>query len=1161
MPSSLALTDLFPGESEMAALMRKHDWAASAIGPVEAWPQSLRTAVSICLASRFPILIWWGPELVKLYNDAYVPMLGDKHPRALGAPGREVWPEIWEIIGPMLTGVIERGEATWSDDQMLPLQRKGFTEECYFTFSYSPIRDEDGAIGGIFTAVAETTERVIGERRLATLRDLAAQSMPADSAEAACAAAARVLAANPHDIPVALLYLVDAGRRQARLVGAAGISAGAEASPEVVDLGQADAACWPLAQVARTGEPVVLETLSGCCANLPGGAWPEPPAKALILPVILPGYSQPAAILVAAASPRRTLDGSYRAFFDLVAGQIAAAIAEARAYEEERRRAEALAELDRAKTAFFSNVSHEFRTPLTLLLGPLQELLGGTGAEVPPAAREQIALAHRNGQRLLKLVNTLLDFARIEAGRMQAVFEPVDLAALTADLASVFRSAIERAGLRLVVDCQPLPEPVYVDPEQWEKIVLNLLSNALKFTFEGEIAVQLTWHGDHATLSVRDTGVGIPADELPRLFERFHRVRNTRGRSVEGSGIGLALVQELVRLHGGTIAVESQIGEGTTFTVSLPAGTAHLPPGRIAAERTQATALGAAPYVEEALRWLPDEPRPESLPVPLEAVPAGWPGAPARGTGGPPARILLADDNADMRDYLVRLLGRQWSVQAVADGEAALAAARAQPPDIVLADVMMPGLDGFALLKALRADPRLQQTPVILLSARAGEEARVEGLEAGADDYLVKPFSARELVARVGAHLELMRVRAEAARREQALREEAERAHEGAERERQRLYNLLMEAPAAICLMQGPEHRFALANPRYRALVGGRELIGRTVREALPEIAGQGFYELLDRVYQTGEPYIGNEQRVLLDRSGSGTLEEVYLNFIYQPTHDAGGRIDGILVHAVEVSEEVRARQEAQRLADENARLYREAQEVLRTRDAFVGAISHDLKSPLTTVLGVTQLLDRRARREPAVESSRLLHSLGIVGAAGTRMLAMVSELVDLSRMQSGQPLELDLSPVDLVAAARRCVEETRQTARQHTIRLSAEVPELVGVWDRPRIERVIANLLSNAVKYSPNGGAVHVAVTREDEGAGWAVLRVSDSGIGIPAAELPHVFERFYRGSNVAGRIAGAGIGLAGAKQIVDQHGGTISVESREGEGTTFTVRLPLAG
>ncbi|MDZ4874956.1 MAG: Sensor histidine kinase RcsC [Chroococcidiopsis cubana SAG 39.79] len=416
-----------------------------------------------------------------------------------------------------------------------------------------------------------------------------------------------------------------------------------------------------------------------------------------------------------------------------------------------------------AMRAFFSNVSHEFRTPLTLLLSSIQETLSDRTYPLTPTQQEQLQLADRNAMRLLKLVNTLLDFSRIEAGRVEAVYEPTDLATFTAELASVFRSAIERTSLHLAIDCPPLPEPIYVDREMWEKIVLNLISNAFKFTFTGAITVRLHQVGDWVELAVQDTGIGVPAAEIPRLFERFHRVKGAQGRTFEGSGIGLSLVQELVKLHGGTLKVSSVEGEGSCFSVFIPTGRAHLPAERIGANRTiTSTAIGAFPYVEEVLQWLPQE----DLRLPIADF--GLDRNSNEQTKNlksqipnPKSQILLVDDNADMRDYLKRLLSQRWQVETAANGAIALNLIQQQLPDLVLTDVMMPEMDGFALLEALRADPVTKSIPIILLSARAGEEATIEGLEAGADDYLIKPFSARELVARVETQLQMSRLRQE----------------------------------------------------------------------------------------------------------------------------------------------------------------------------------------------------------------------------------------------------------------------------------------------------------------------------------------------------------------------------------------------------------------
>jgi PAS domain S-box-containing protein len=844
----------------MAALMRAYDWSQTPLGPVSEWPQSLKTAVSICLNSRFPILLWWGPDLTILYNDAYRPILGKtKHPRALGSPGREIWPEVWEIIGPMLESVLATGQATWSDDQLLVLDRNGYLEEAYFTFSYSSIRDESGHVGGVFTAVNETTLRVIGERRLRTLRDLGAL-LEASTAEEACRLAMTVLSENEADVPFALLYLLNDDSTQAALVASMGLEAGTPLSPLCMGLegGETPEGQWPLAEVLRSGKLLSLHAMRAQFGKLPSGPWTDSPNEALVLPIMAAGRERPAAILVAGVSSARLLDEEYRSFFNLVASHIGAAVTKARAYEEERRRAEALAELDRAKTTFFSNVSHEFRTPLTLMLGPIEDALA---SESRALQGESLETVHRNSLRLLKLVNTLLDFSRIEAGRIQARYEPTDLATYTAELASVFRSAVEKAGMRLIIDCSPLPEPVFIDQDMWEKIVLNLLSNAFKFTLEGEIRVRLRERNGQAVLTVQDTGAGISAEQLPHIFERFHRVEGLRARTHEGTGIGLALVQELVKLHGGAIAVESAVGAGTTFTLTIPLGKAHLSPERISAPVTLAsTSLGAEAFVEEALRWLPEESQAVVASPYTTAEVASLSGQSRTEEAGR-ARILMADDNADMREYVRRLLHPHYDILAVANGKEALRSVQAARPDLVISDVMMPELDGFGLLHTLRNNPYTASIPFILLSARAGEEARIEGLSAGADDYLIKPFSARELLARVSAHLELARVRREA--------EEAIRQSEA------QLQTLLASAPLGIYLVDS-DFRIRAINPTARAAFGDIPgLIGRDFDEVIHILWDKEYADEIVRRYrhtlETGEPY--NTPEWIEERRDRGIIE------------------------------------------------------------------------------------------------------------------------------------------------------------------------------------------------------------------------------------------------------------------------------------------------
>ncbi len=900
------------GNSELAALIRAHDWTATSLGPPSRWPATLKTAVRIMLASRQPFWIGWGPELVYLYNDAYKSIIGGKHPWALGQPTAIVWREIWRDIEPLLRTALSGTQGTYVEAQRLIMERNGYPEETYYTFSYSPIPDEGGRPGGIICANTDDTRRVVGERQVSLLRELGAQTANARALSAVCVRAAQALATNPFDLPFALIYVAEQNDPATfLLMGSSGAPVGHPVAPPSIDRA---AASWPLHDAVSGHVVRVIEALDVPRAGepWPTGGWTVPPARAAIVPFVTPGGSGRAGALVAGLNPFRLLDDSYQGFLMLAAGQLAASISAAEVFEQERRRAEALAELDKAKTLFFSNVSHELRTPLTLMLGPVAEVL--ESADLSSEHRERLEAARRNSQRLLKLVNSLLDFSRIEAGRIRARFEPTDLAGFTSELVSVFRSAIERAGMRLVVDCAPLKEPVYVDRDMWEKVVLNLLSNAFKYTLEGEIAVSLRQDAERAVLAVRDTGTGIPARELPHVFERFHRVAGARGRTQEGTGIGLSLVQELIKLHGGSVHVESVEGHGSTFTVCVPLGRAHLPTAHVVPDSASTvSATGAAAYVDEALRWIPDASGETATSVLHESPPVEDAVSPTRG-----ARILLADDNADMREYVRRLLAPSWHIEAVADGEAALRAARRQPPDLIIADVMMPRLDGFGLLREIRDDQTLRHVPVVMLSARAGEEARIDGLAAGADDYLVKPFSSRELLARVRSQLEMAHLRRE---HDQQMRRVLDSMSDGVQIvDRDWRFTFMNAAARLILAEQG-------LDPDY--------LIGKHLwDDAFPDAARSTAADEL--------------RRVMSERTAA-------MFETYYPSWDRWFSVravpieeGGIAVHFQDISQRKELEAQRQRLADEEAGLRRDAEALYELSRAIAGEL--DLRTVIQRV-------------------------------------------------------------------------------------------------------------------------------------------------------------------------------------------------------------------
>jgi signal transduction histidine kinase/PleD family two-component response regulator len=1162
----------FAGGGEMGRRIRGHDWAGNALGTIETWPRALRTALRIMLSSRYAMWLAWGRDLTFFCNDAYLPTLGQKQ-GWLGASAKTVWAEIWPDIGPRIERVLRTGEATWDEGLLLFLERSGYPEETYHTFSYSPAPEDDAGIGGMLCVVAEETERVIGERRLATLRDLASALAAARGEAAVRAAAETGLGRNQKDLPFTLLYMFEADGA-ARLAAATGV-------PADHPLSRPDAGgiFWPSADRSPAAGLIEIENLDTIVARVggaipTGGAWRVAPRKAASLPILGQGQGTPIGFLVAGLNPFRPLDDDYAGFLHLVAGQVAAGLANARAFAEERRRADALAELDRAKTAFFSNVSHEFRTPLTLMLAPLDDALNDPFYDtLPDLQRERLVVAHRNSMRLLKLVNTLLDFSRIEAGRANAAYQATDLAAFTSGIAAGFRSAIERAGLSLTIANDTAVEPVYVDREMWEKIVLNLLSNAFKFTFEGGIEVRVARTAVGAALTVRDSGVGIPPGELPRLFERFHRIEGQKSRSFEGSGIGLALVAELVRLHGGTIDVASEPGHGTAFTVTVPFGTAHLPADRIGGSGDLVPDHARIDaYVEEALGWLPDHGAIIDAAIGTAAAANGTDIADrARPT------ILLVDDNSDMRGYVQRLLEQRYKVLAVGDGRAALESIRRARPDLVLSDVMMPVLDGFGLLRAVREDPALRDLPVILLSARAGEEARAEGLDAGADDYLTKPFSARELLARVGANLGMARVREEAAAALRARTMELE--------------TVLDTVPVGVWFTYDRDGRHVQGNKTAARLLRVAE--GQNPSLSAPEGERPSHYRFFDAEHEppvgrlplhraaTGEVLTGQELKIVFDDGTSAVLL-----FQARPLLDPAGTIVGTIAAAIDVTERKQAEDALLRLNDaledlvaERTRALLEANERLKAEMAereraeenlrqsqkmeavgqLTGGLAHDFNNLLTGIIGSLELLQTRAAQGRIADLGRYIAA---ARGACDRAASLTHRLLAFSRRQTLQPKTVSANR--LIAGMEELIRRTIGPA------IHLEVVKAVGLWntlcDPNQLENVLLNLCINARDAMPDGGRLTIetenchldartARQRDLEPGQYIGVYVTDTGVGMPPDVLTRAFDPFFTTKPLG---QGTGLGLSMTYGFARQSGGQARIYSEVGQGTSVKLYLP---
>lgn len=716
---------IFACAGEMAQRCAELDWSRTSLGPSTRWPSSLRTIVAMVLRSRFPMIITWGEDFVMIYNDAYIPTLGAKHPAALTSRLPDEFAEIWDEIGPRQQAVLNGHESQFDEDVAFILERGSGPEETFFTYSWSHVPPDapDVGPGGVLTVLAERTAEVVGARRLGLLNTM--QTCISDLSDPTTAISGCLAALDSADADLVLgaVYTPDVS--------------GALVLGPSFGIDPADASAWhaapPVAAQCWTDQQVRSE-IRGTTA---------------IVALPLHARDRMAGVLLLEPHRLRPVDPEQWQWVHLVAAQVTQALSHATARADERERIAALADIDAAKRDFVSNIGHEFRTPLTLLLGPLEDALAEPDVALSPT---QLRNMHANGTRLLRLVNELLDLARLDLDPRPANLEPVDLTAATRDLLLPFEEAAARAGLTFTAQLDEVGV-VAVDPALWEATLINLVANAITYTPAGQIDVALRTEADGVVLEVSDSGVGIPEHDQPLVFDRFHRVIGPSSVSVEGTGLGLALVEESVRALGGEVSLDSEPGRGSTFTVRIAL---RAPTG------PDPDLLQRSPIAAEILAR---DIAPTTGPSPSFAAEFGAEFGAEEVTGSViedagSVVILVVDDNAAMRQRVSHVLSTLGSVVTCQDGLEALEIVRTRRVDLVVTDVMMPRLDGLGLVEQLRADPCHESLPVVVLSARVGSDFAAEALDLGADDYVLKPFTTAELLARCRSSLELSRRRA-----------------------------------------------------------------------------------------------------------------------------------------------------------------------------------------------------------------------------------------------------------------------------------------------------------------------------------------------------------------------------------------------------------------
>jgi signal transduction histidine kinase len=558
-PSDIA-TSVFVGDSEMAARCREFDWAQTPLGPVESWSHSLRTIVSTLLMSRNPMFLWWGPDLVQIYNDDYRPSFGGggRHPRALGAKGKEFWTDIWDTIGPQIDFVMSGGGATWHEDQHLPILRNGRMEDVWWTYSYSPVRDDDGSIGGTLVVCQETTKRVIGEQQLKSL--LAELSVARTRLEDVFRLAPSFLAVlSGPDLVFELAneaYYQLVGHRD--IVGKPLL----EALPELRGQGFDRI----LQNVVATKAPFVGRAIPVMLARTPG-AKPEQRYADVIYQPLLDALGNARGVVAHGTDVTDQVNAQREVERLLAESERARADAESARSEAEA--------ANRAKSEFLAVMSHELRTPLNAIGGYAELLDMGIRGPVNEQQRADLARIQTSQRHLLGLINEVLNYAKLETGTVRYDVSDVAVRGALVAAEELVSPQVRARGLTLAVaDCPP-DLCVRADAEKLRQILVNLLSNAIKFTDRGgRIDLRCEGHEDPAaptvTISVRDTGIGIANEKLDVIFEPFVQVRADLTRTAEGTGLGLAISRDLAEAMGGTLTVESTKGKGSTFRLTLP---------------------------------------------------------------------------------------------------------------------------------------------------------------------------------------------------------------------------------------------------------------------------------------------------------------------------------------------------------------------------------------------------------------------------------------------------------------------------------------------------------------------------------------------------------------------------------------------------------------
>ncbi|KAL7418688.1 hypothetical protein Q5752_006371 [Cryptotrichosporon argae] len=934
-----------------------------------------------------------------------------------------------------------------------------------------------------------------------------------------------------------------------------------------------DTQAWPIMQAITTRQCVIIDDCRELIDGFPLRQWDALPESAIVVPLCQDGSDESVpAVIIIGLNVQRPLDTDYEEWINVLRAHLTSSLTSVRAMEAEKERLIEQERMERAKQAWFQGAAHDLRSPLTLIAGPLDDALSTT---LTKQQRHLLVLAQRNVTRIQRLVNSLLDFSRLEAGKLAGRFLPADLGRFVGDLAALFRPAVESRHIRYDVDIEAHSDVVFFDPTLLETVVTNLLSNALKYTEDGEIKVMVSYDRTHASIAVNDTGFGIPAAELEAVTDRYHRATTALSKGTEGTGIGLALAKEIVRLHGGELNIVSRTADedpagrhGSTFTARLP-----LMERQVVVDNMSREVFGTygKAMAEEAMDDETDVSfgelahRGEGLLFESEDL------------------LLVVDDNDDMRAYITEIFAPFCTVRGAASAEKALEMATADPPDLILTDLMMRGMNGLDLVAAVRQHPSTRLVPIILHSAATDDELKLQALTMGAEDFLVKPFKPRELLVRVQLHMQLGKRRidleARFAQREQEIA-------------------LLSDYCPSGIIRADSQGRIVYANAAWRRFAGVDD-------EADPNI----WPDLVDaetraRLSAQWEEFVNGDVDHLHSKwrwlSGT-TVQATFLRL----DRIRPGTLTGLLGCLSDISF-----QEEQLGEAERRRL--EAEESKRQQELLIDFTSHEIRTPVSAILQCSSVVkdnllslaqDLRqagpagfrpsastfSELEADVEALESIHHCGLIQER------IANDVLSLARIQLDMLTFYDID-LDVRREAQRVISVFKSEALAKNIELGLVIGDSLtacGVsavkTDHVRVGQVVTNLVSNAMRFTAGSATRRITVAYDvayvppaddscampadtqvpatlppPEGAPmWLYVSVRDTGPGLAPEELDVLFQRFSQGNKmIHSRYGGSGLGLFICKKITDLLQGRIEVQSRVGEGSVFrffvAVRAP---